>query len=253
MHKAVAVASRDTERAEKFIVDFGGGNKGALRAGKHVLCEKPFTINSSKARHLVEYAKSHNLFLMEAVWTLFSLSLEFQRILHEEKVIGKIRRVTSDLAHKREPSVGSRFYQPLLGGGALLDLGVSTMLKAPLTGVDESTVITMVWDKPHIISTATCSLAVKSPRECLVRVQGDLGEIVFIIKIFSTDDGKPDDVKTYEFPIPGRCVARDVRDGKIMDDIYPAEESVFVMEVFDKVHEHNGLKYPPEIEFVKES
>ncbi|KAK9321089.1 hypothetical protein V1517DRAFT_278656 [Lipomyces orientalis] len=331
VHKPVAVASRDKDRAEKFIVDFGGAIKGvkaygsyeelfadpevdivyiatphsshyevtlqALRAGKHVLCEKAFTINSSQARNLVEYAKSHNLFLMEAVWTrFFPLSLEFQRILHEEKVIGKIRRVTSDLAHKREPSVGSRFYQPLLGGGALLDLGVyamtwiqmicyhhpenmksppsvisSTMLKAPLTGVDESTVITMVWDKPHIISTATCSLAVKSPRECLVRVQGDLGEIVvpistnrplmFIVKIFSTEDGKPDDVKTYEFPIPGQtglfweadAVARDVRDGKITDDIYPAEESVFVMEVFDKVREQNGLKYPPEIEFVEES
>ncbi|KAJ8103514.1 hypothetical protein POJ06DRAFT_242103 [Lipomyces tetrasporus] len=329
VHKPVAVASRSVAKAEKFISDFGNGVQGvkaygsyadlfadpdvdvvyigtphsshyevslqALKAGKHVLCEKAFTINAAQARHLADYAKSHNLFLMEAVWTrFFPLALEFQKLLHEDKVIGAIRRVTTDLAHKFVPDVDSRLYNPLLGGGALLDVGVyamtwiqmicyqhpdnkksrpsiinSTVLKTPLTGVDESTVITMVWDKPHIISTATCSIAVNSPEECLVRVQGDLGEIVvpistarpteFIVKINATAEGELDDVQTHKFPIPGPtglfweadAVARDIRDGKIVDDIYPVEESVFVMEVFDEVRRQNDFVYPAAIEFVE--
>ncbi|KAK9360352.1 hypothetical protein V1504DRAFT_455150 [Lipomyces starkeyi] len=330
VHTPVAVASRSVAKAEKFIADFGNGVQGvkaygsyaklfadpnvdivyvgtphsshyevslqALKAGKHVLCEKAFTINAAQARHLADYAKSHKLFLMEAVWTrFFPLSLEFQKLLHEEKIIGNIRRATSDLAHKFVPDVESRLYNPYLGGGALLDVGVyamtwiqlicynhpenlqsrpsvinSTILKSPLTGVDESTVITMVWDKPHIISTATCSIAVNSPEDCLVRVQGDLGEIIvpistanpteFIVKIYATEDGKEDEVKAFKFPIPGPtglfweadAVARDVRDGKIVDDIYPAQESVFVMEVFDEVRRQNDFVYPAEIEFVED-
>ncbi|KAK9384819.1 hypothetical protein V1515DRAFT_617775 [Lipomyces mesembrius] len=266
VHTPVAVASRFVAKAEKFIADFGNGVPGvkaygsyaelfadtnvdivyvgtphsshyedslqALRAGKHVLCEKAFTINAAQARHLADYAKSHKLFLMEA-------------LLHEEKIVGNILRVTSDLAHRFVPDVESRLYNPYLGGCALLDVGT------PLTGVDESTVITMVWDKPHIISTATCSIAVDSPEDCLVRVQGDLGEIIvpistanpteFIVKIYATEQGKEDEVNTF----------RDVRDGTIVDDIYPAEESAFVMEMFDEVRRQNDFVYPAEIEFVE--
>ncbi|KAK9427519.1 hypothetical protein V1505DRAFT_417456 [Lipomyces doorenjongii] len=323
VHKPIAVSSRSLAKAEKFIADFGNGDKSiraygsyadlfsdpdidivyiglphsshyqvslqALRAGKNVLCEKVFTINARQSRHLADYAKTHNLFLMEALWTrFFPLSVEFQRQLHEENVIGPIRRVTTDLAYRFTPDIGSRLYNPALGGGALLDVGVyamtwilmicyhhpdnnksppsaisSTMLKSPLAGVDESTVITMVWDKPHIISTAMCSITVNSPEDCLVRVQGDLGEIIpvnFIVKTYSTDKGKPDDVKTYDFPIPGPtglfweadAVARDIRDGKVVDDNYPIEESIFVMEVLDEVRRQNYFEYPAEIEFVEE-
>lgn len=62
---------------------------------------------------------------MEAVWTrFFPISKEIQRLIHEEKVLGDIRRVYADLsmAFKRDPQ--SRLYNPDLGGGALLDLGI---------------------------------------------------------------------------------------------------------------------------------
>src|SRR5262249_2304415 len=45
--------------------------RAALRAGKHVLCEKPFTINAREAQELVGLARAGGLFLMEAVWTRF--------------------------------------------------------------------------------------------------------------------------------------------------------------------------------------
>src|SRR5689334_22963725 len=43
----------------------------ALNAGKHVLCEKPFTINAGEAEEIVNTARKNNLFVMEAMWTRF--------------------------------------------------------------------------------------------------------------------------------------------------------------------------------------
>ena len=42
-----------------------------LKAGKPVLCEKPFTINQHEARKVIEVARSEGVFLMEAMWTRF--------------------------------------------------------------------------------------------------------------------------------------------------------------------------------------
>src|SRR6266516_1366040 len=41
----------------------------ALRAGKAVLCEKPFTINAAQAQEVIKLARERKLFLMEAMWT----------------------------------------------------------------------------------------------------------------------------------------------------------------------------------------
>jgi len=40
-----------------------------LKHGKHVLCEKPLTMNLKQTTELINYARSKNLFLMEAVWS----------------------------------------------------------------------------------------------------------------------------------------------------------------------------------------
>lgn len=45
----------------------------ALRAGKAVLCEKPFTVNSKELEELIGFARERKLFLMEAMWTRFCL------------------------------------------------------------------------------------------------------------------------------------------------------------------------------------
>lgn len=65
----------------------------ALEAGKHVLCEKAFTVTGSQARKLVETAKAKNLFLMEAVWTrYFPLSIKVRELV-QSGVIGPVYRV----------------------------------------------------------------------------------------------------------------------------------------------------------------
>lgn len=68
----------------------------ALEAGKHVLCEKAFTVTAAQARKLVETAKAKNLFLMEAVWTrYFPLSIQIrERIVSGE--IGTVYRTIGE-------------------------------------------------------------------------------------------------------------------------------------------------------------
>ncbi len=85
----------------------------ALEAGKHVCCEKPFTINARQARHLIKVAKANKRFLMEAVWTrFFPITLEIQRLLHKERILGKISRVFSDLSTCFDPDPKHRLYNP---------------------------------------------------------------------------------------------------------------------------------------------
>ena len=74
-----------------------------LKAGKHVLCEKPVTVNAAQARQLFETARTRNLFFLEGVWTrFFPLTCELRRLVREEKTIGVVKRVFADLAFSPE-------------------------------------------------------------------------------------------------------------------------------------------------------
>ena len=102
-----------------------------LNAGKHVLCEKAFTVNEAQARKLVETAKAKKLFLMEAVWTrYFPLSIRIRELL-AAGTIGPVHRVCADLSVgddvEKKYAVDGRILGPALAGGALLDLGVYSL------------------------------------------------------------------------------------------------------------------------------
>ncbi|KAK9489829.1 hypothetical protein V1508DRAFT_458240 [Lipomyces doorenjongii] len=218
----------------------------ALRAGKNVLCEKPFTIDSKQAEHLALVAKEKNVFLMEAVWTrFFPLTIEFEKLIHENMVVGPIRRVFTDFSVYCPADPSFRLCNIEAGGGALLDLVhpenhrsnpdvvKAVSLKSPWN-VDETTAITTLWSKPKILCLSTCSLMMDSPSECVVRVQGDKGDV--IIQIHGSRPEKliinvrGEESKILNFPIPGQglfweadAVARDIRDGKMANDRNLAE------------------------------
>ena len=96
-----------------------------LEAGKHVLCEKAFTVNAAQAKKLVETAKAKKLFLMEAVWTrYFPLSIKIRKMI-ENGELGAIHRVIADLSFNQdvENTWGTehRMVNMDLAGGAMLD------------------------------------------------------------------------------------------------------------------------------------
>lgn len=93
-----------------------------LLAGKHVLCEKAFTVNAAQAKKLVEMAKEKKLFLMEAVWTrFFPLSIQIRKMIEDGRVIADL-----SFGQDVENTWGAdgakhRMVNPDLAGGALLD------------------------------------------------------------------------------------------------------------------------------------
>ncbi|WNV82029.1 Gfo/Idh/MocA family oxidoreductase [Umezawaea sp. Da 62-37] len=96
----------------------------ALLAGKHVLCEKPFTLTVADARELADLAKERGLFLMEAMWTRFNPLVRRIRELIAEGAIGDVRAVHADFGFTADYDPEHRLWDPALGGGALMDLGV---------------------------------------------------------------------------------------------------------------------------------
>jgi len=109
----------------------------ALEAGKHVLCEKPFTVNAAQTKILCETAKKKNLFLMEAVWTrYFPLSIQVRELIQKGE-IGEVLRVIADnsFGDNVEEKWGTkhRMVNMDLAGGALLDRELSSHYAADKT------------------------------------------------------------------------------------------------------------------------
>ena len=98
--------------------------ESALRAGKHVLCEKPFTVSVQEAERVIEQARERSLFCMEAMWSRFLPAAAAAKRRIDAGEIGDPRLLTADFGFPVVGSASSRFYNPAKGGGALLDRGV---------------------------------------------------------------------------------------------------------------------------------
>ena len=147
-----AVAARNSTRAEEFARDHGidnvcatyeelcesdlvdavyvatppalhrGPTIAALRAGKHVLCEKPLGANADDARAMVAVASETGLVLMEAFhWRYHPMAAMIRDAIGHE--IGTVRRVEASFTVGHIPDDDIRF-DLAIGGGALMDLGV---------------------------------------------------------------------------------------------------------------------------------
>ena len=95
-----------------------------LAAGKALLCEKPFATNAGEAEEVVRAARAAGLFCMEAMWMRFIPAMLKALELARSGVIGEVRMMTADFGAPADPDPSNRFFNPALGGGALLDRGI---------------------------------------------------------------------------------------------------------------------------------
>lgn len=96
----------------------------AIEAGKALLIEKSFTSSAVDTAAIVEAARARAVFVMEAMWTRFLPAVAHLRELVSSGALGEIRAVYGDLLAFREFDPSDRLFNPELGGGAVLDLGV---------------------------------------------------------------------------------------------------------------------------------
>lgn len=94
-----------------------------LNAGKHLLIEKPMSTNAADAHAITELAARKGLFVMEALWWRFLPWADIAEQLMGQGTLGDIQFLRADLGEYFEKD-DERMFDPALGGGSLLDLGV---------------------------------------------------------------------------------------------------------------------------------
>jgi predicted dehydrogenase len=154
---------------------------GAIASGKAVLCEKPFATDAASARRIASAAREARVFCMEAMWMRFVPLVRELKELIERGEIGDVRLFQAELGFAIPYREGSRYYDPTLGGGALLDLGVYPLslafylLGLPSNahafvindhGVDEQMCVTLQY--PNALAQLTCTFANRTRNDACV-------------------------------------------------------------------------------------
>jgi predicted dehydrogenase len=145
-----------------------------LNKGIPVLCEKPFTINSKQLNILVDTARKKKVFLMEGIWTRFLPTIETTLEILKSGHLGKIKVLTADFGFRADYDPDSRLFNPALGGGSLLDIGIYPVFLSLLllgypddikavavkadTGVDKSMAISLKYND-GTIAGLNCTFA----------------------------------------------------------------------------------------------
>jgi predicted dehydrogenase len=221
----------------------------ALEAGKGVLCEKAFTVNRRQAEELVALARANNLFLMEAMWTRFLPALAEVRRIVDSGEIGTVRQVNADLGFKADVGPEHRLFNPVLGGGALLDLGIYplSIAVALLGPVD-----TVLAHSGGGMSVCSCSLRARLPSE--LTIAGERGHVRMNTMFYRTQTVtvvRADGIsRTVPTPFSGNGYVHEVieaqrcwRAGLIESPGMTHADTLALMGVMDEIRRQIGLTY----------
>lgn len=294
-----AVASTDRSRAQSFAMEFGFENffdsyqslfesevdviyiatphglhyehaMLCIRSGKAVLCEKAFALNLNQVREMVELAQSRSVFLMEAFWTRFLPQyIKMIEIIHSG-ALGEISTISADFGFKASDPPAQRLYDPLLGGGSLLDIGIypvfmaTSLLGRPVelnavmttfpTGVDQQISMALRFENGALASLQSTFLS-DTPVEAVIN--GTQGRIRLTnrfhnasSRMFLALNGSPEkEIEVYRESGNGyQFEARHVQDcliqGLTESPLWSLENSMLLMETLDRIRAFCGIKYP---------
>lgn len=97
----------------------------ALKAGKHVLCEKPLGIHPDEVKEMLACANQQQLFLMEAMWTRFLPAYTYMKACIANNKLGAIKLIKGDFSFDgRDFDSNTRVKNPALAAGAIWDVGI---------------------------------------------------------------------------------------------------------------------------------
>ncbi|MGL4982672.1 MAG: ribonuclease HI [Treponemataceae bacterium] len=305
-----AVASRSLERAENFAKQFGFNcyydsyeqaftdpavdivyiatphnthaslSIKALKSGKHVVCEKPATVNAHELENVLAVAKEENHFFLEALW------MRFNPAVHKAFEIlrsGKIGSLYSIFAHFHIFSPADpkhRRYTASTAGGSLLDIGIYPVsfalacaagglkLKEPSTiqslarfydeqKTDRETLVNLLFearDKSIISANLSCSFDAEHETLKEAWICGSHGKIRLPlfwmaqeIEIYDTHNNLlevyklPFEINGYEYEI--RNTMECIEKSLLESTIHPHNDSLLVAKTLDAIRKQIGLVY----------
>jgi predicted dehydrogenase len=240
-----------------------------LRAGKSVLCEKPFAINAEEATEMIRFARQRRLFLMEAMWTRFFPLMTRVREMIASDVIGEVRMLMADFGYRSEDQKNWVF-DPNFGGGGLLDVGIYPLSFSHLifgipnqitsishlgsSGVDEQSTVILGYEGGRMALIAS---AMRTETPQVAYLLGTKGRIHIHSPWWKPHtltlsvNGRANEVM--QIPYQGNGynyeaaeVARCLREDRTESDTMPLDETLSIMKTMDAIRAQWNLKYPME-------
>jgi predicted dehydrogenase len=241
-----------------------------LDARKAVLCEKPWALNAAEAERMVAAARSKGVFLMEALWTRFlPTTLRILDIIASGS-IGQVESVKADFGFRMAFDPASRLFDPQLGGGALLDIGIYPVFLSQLllgtpsavqvtsrlapTGVDAETAMLLSYPGGQM-AQLHCTIGAHTKTEAFIH--GSLGSIHWHTRWHEPT--------SFSVLLPGKAVENYFFDYTARGYIYEAERvnaclreglsecpelpldfSLSLTRLLDEIRRRAGVVYPSE-------
>lgn len=241
-----------------------------LQHNKAVLCEKAFALNAQQAKEMIQTAKAKRIFLMEALWTKFTPAYAKMMELIQKGSLGDIQNVLINFGFVPQPPVAARIFDPALGGGTLLDIGIYNVffalsaLRKPdhieasmtpaSTGVDSQCAILWKYNNgamAQLFSSYTTHLATEAD------ISGTKGRIRLTHRFYAPDTtvefypGRADSkqivpvekVKGFGYHYEARHAGQCLRQGKTESDIMSHADTLLLMEMLDAIRAKAGIVY----------
>lgn len=241
----------------------------AMKAGKHVICEKPFASNVKEFEDMVAYAKEHKRFLFEAIVTLHMPN--YQLIREQIHRLGTIRMVQCNFSQyssrydKVLAGETPNVFNPAFSGGALADIGIynlhfvtglfgkpDAMYYYPNkheNGIDISGVAILKYDGFH----AVCVACKDTKSHCIAQIQGEKGYITMdsetskCSSFIVNTDGMSEDISVRQNDCSLYYELKDFKKIFEEEDLETCygmlEHSRDVMEVFESLRKDGGIVY----------
>jgi predicted dehydrogenase len=242
-----------------------------LEAGCAVLCEKPLALNAEQAERLIATARRRDQFLMEAMWTRFLPVMDdVRRLVHDEQALGDVHLLQADIGVAQSFDPTHRLFDPALGGGALLDLGVyplafafdlfgppDTVTSSAVigeTGIDEQCAAVFRYDD-GTQAVWHASVRADAGRTCVLagtggRLRGTRAWWKGAPFELTRDDGTAETwVRPYEgngYQFEAAHVMHCLRAGQTESPRMPLDESHALLETMDALRNEWGVTYPQE-------
>src|SRR6187455_592052 len=242
-----------------------------LNHDKAVLCEKAFAINSRQASEMIKTAKERKVFLMEALWTKFLPHYKKLQELLQQKTLGEIKSVLVNFGFKTSDKSPQRLFDPSLGGGTLLDIGIynvfitisvlgkpdsieATMIPSP-TGVDEQIAVLFKYNNgamAQLFSSFTTNLPIQAEingtEGCITLTTRfyDPSAIIQLSKKipYEREVVPVEKVAGFGYHYEARHVNECLKKGLIESPVMTHADTLTLMEVLDTIRMKAGLKYP---------
>lgn len=242
-----------------------------LNHDRAVLCEKAFAINSRQANEMINTAKERKVFLMEAFWTKFLPHYKKLQDLLQQKTLGDIKSVLINFGFRTSEKSPQRLFDPLLGGGTLLDIGVynvfmtlsvlgkpdsieATMTASP-TGVDEQIAVLFKYNNGAMAQLFS-SFASNLPTQA--EINGTEGCITLTTRFYEPSatiqlskkipyerEVVPVEKKGgFGYHYEARHVNECLRKGLIESPVMTHADTLLLMEILDIIRNKARIEYP---------